>query len=135
MKKLIMILFVAILGGFLFASDSKDLQKEGTVESFYANVEKLLGHNMEKYEQVIIDTTYLYYYNNCQGKWNHEKWDIAVAKAVKMCNNNVAVVAARIGVFGEKLLQTLVVTTEDAIFGVKKWIDSGSQKYIEKYNQ
>ena len=135
MKKQIIILFSVFLLGQLFASGTKDISECGTVETFYLNVEKQLGHNIEKYEKVIIDATYLYYYNNCQGKWIREKWDIAVANAVKLCKNNVAIATAKTGVFGEKLLQTLVVTTEDAISSVQKWIDSGSQKYIEKYNQ
>ena len=50
-----------------------------------------------------------------------------------MCNNPVAVAAAKTGVFGEKLLQTLVVTTEDAISGFNNWIENGSEKYKEKY--
>ena len=117
----------------MFASGAKDVPEWGTVESFNINVENQLGHEIEKYEQVIVDATYLYYYSKCEENWTSEKWDIAITKAVNMCNNPVAVAAAKTGVFGEKLLQTLVVTTEDAISGFNNWIDSGSEKYKEKY--
>ncbi|MBE6351214.1 MAG: hypothetical protein E7062_10795 [Spirochaetaceae bacterium] len=134
MKKKNLIFFYIFMASLLFASGAKDVPEWGTVESFNINVEKQLGHEIEKYEQVIVDATYLYYYGKCEENWTLEKWDIAITKAVNMCNNPVAVAAAKTGVFGEKLLQTLVVTTEDAISGFNNWIENGSEKYKEKYN-
>ena len=134
MKKLNLIFFYIFFVSLLFASSTEDKPEWGNVESFYIYVESQLGHEIEKYEQVIIDTTYLYYYGKWEGNWTSEKWNVAVTKAVNMCNNHVAVAAAKTGVFGEKLLQTLVVTTEDAISGFNNWIDSGSEKYKEKHN-
>ena len=135
MKKIILILLCLLSVGLLFASGSKDMPEWGTVECMYKSVEKELGHNMEKHEQAIIDTTYLYYYNKCSGNWNRETWDIAVDKAIEMCRNKAAVAAAKTGVFGEKLLQTLAVTTEDAASGFNKWIESGSEKFKERHNR
>ena len=135
MKKSILFLFCLLMCDIIFASGAKDIPDWGTPESMYKSVEKELGHDMEKYEQNIIDTTYLYYYNKCNGEWTHENWDFAVAKAVEMCKNNVAIAASKTGVFGEKLLQTLVVTTEDAVSGFNKWINAGSKKYEERHNK
>lgn len=135
MKKIILFLFTMLISALLFASGSKDIPEWGTPESMYRSVEKELGHDMQKYEQNIIDTTYLYYYNQCNGKWTREKWDVAVAKAVELCKNNVAIAASKTGIFGEKLLKTLVVTTEDAVHGFNNWINSGSKKFEERHNQ
>ncbi len=132
MKKIILFFFYIFVVSFLFASGFEYKPEWGSVESFYINIEKELNHKMEKHEQVITDTTYLYYYGKCEGNWTCEIWKVAVTKAVNMCNNPVAVGAAKTGVFGEKLLQTLVVTTEDAISSFNKWIDSGSEKYKNK---
>ena len=74
MKKINLIFFYIFLASLLFASGAKDVPEWGTVESFNINVEKQLGHEIEKYEQVIIDTTYLYYYGKCEGNWTSEKW-------------------------------------------------------------
>lgn len=134
MKKIICILFCLIIANIIFASGTKDIPEWGTPESMYQRVEKELGHDMEKYERNIVDTTYLYFYNKCNGDWTPENWEVAVSKAVEMCKNNVAIVASKTGVFGEKLLQTLAVTTEDAVSGFNKWIDEGSERYREKHN-
>ena len=133
MKKIVLFLCCLLMTGLLFASGAKEIPEWGTPESMYRSVEKELGHDMEKYEQTIIDTTYLYYYNQCKGTWTHEIWDVAVEKAVEMCRNNAAIIAAKTGVFGEKLLKTLVVTTEDAISAFNNWIESGSERYKEKH--
>ena len=135
MKKTILILSCLLISALLFASGAKEIPEWGTPESMYKSVEKELGHNIEKHEQVIIDTTYLYYYKKCNEDWNREIWDVAVTKAVEMCRNNTAIIAAKTGIFGEKLLQTLVVTTENAVSGFNKWIDSGSEEYKERHNQ
>lgn len=134
MRKTILFLCTLLTSALLSASGSKDIPEWGTPESMYRSVEKELGHDMQKYEQNIIDTTYLYYYNQCNGDWTREKWDVAVAKAVELCKNNVAIAASKTGVFGEKLLQTLVVTTEDAVSGFNKWINAGSKKFEERHN-
>lgn len=52
-----------------------------------------------------------------------------VRKTVNMCNNHIAIAVVKAVVFGEKFLQTLVVTTQDAIFVFYNWIDSGIEKY------
>lgn len=135
MRKSILFLCCLLTSAFLFASGNKNIPKWGTPESMYKSVEEQLNHKIEKYEQSIIDTTYLYYYNQCNGNWSREKWDVAVEKAVELCKNNVAIAAAKTGVFGEKLLKTLVVTTEDAVHGFNNWIESGSKKYQKRHNR
>ena len=135
MKKYFFFFCCLLTSAFLFASGNKNILKWGTPESMYKSVEEQLNHKIEKYEQSIIDTTYLYYYNQCNGNWSREKWDVAVEKAVELCKNNVAIAAAKTGVFGEKLLKTLVVTTEDAIHGFNNWIESGSKKYQKRHNR
>lgn len=134
MKKTIFVICVLFMAVQLFSYGSKEIPDWGTVESMNKSVEKQLGHELEKYEQTIIDTTYLYYYNKCEGEWTREIWDIAVDKAVVMCRNNIAIAAAKTGVFGEKLLQTLIVTAEDIVSGISNWIESGSEKYNERHN-
>ncbi len=124
-------MFIAIQ---LFAYGTKEeIPEWGTVESMYENVEKQLGHEIEKYEKTIIDTTYLYFYNKCEGKWNHEFWDIAVSKATEICRNPIAIAAAKTGIFGEKLLKTLVVTAEDIVSGFNNWIESGAEEYQNRH--
>lgn len=135
MKKTFLILLCLLLVTPLFASDTKGIPNWATPEKMYKNVEKELKHEIKQYEKTIIDTTYLYYYNKCERKWNRKIWKEAVTKAVEMCKNNVAIVAAKTGVFGEKLLQTLAVTAEDGVSGFNKWIESGSQKFKERHNQ
>ncbi len=135
MKKASFILFCLLLFTPLFASTIKEIPNWATPEKMYKNVEKELKHEIRKYEKTIIDTTYLSYYNKCERNWNRKIWKEAVTKAVEMCKNNVAIAAAKTGVFGEKLLQTLAVTAEVAVSGFNKWIESGSQKFEERHNQ
>ncbi len=123
-------MFIAIQ---LFAYGSKEDIPEWTVESMYENVAKQLGHDIEKHEKTIIDATYLYYYNKCKGKWSNELWVVAVDKTVEICKNPIAIVAAKAGVFGEKLLQTLVVTAEDMVSGFNNWIESGAEEYQNRH--
>ena len=134
MKKVTLIISALFLVAEIFAFGTKEIPNWATTESMYENVKKQLDHDLEKYEQIIIDTTYLYYYNKCNGNWTDEIWNVAVAKAVSMCRNNIAVAAAKSGVFGEKLLRTLAVTAEDAVSGFNNWIESGSQKFEERHN-
>ena len=135
MRKLFfMTLFMFIGIQLLFASGAKEeIPEWGTVESMYENVGNQLGHEIEKHEKTIIDTTYLYYYNKCKGKWSRELWDVAVSKAVEICKNPIAIAAAKAGVFGEKLLQTLVVTAEDMVSGFNNWIESGAAEYQNRH--
>lgn len=135
MKKTFLILLCLLLVTPLFASDTKEIPNWATPEKMYKNVEKELKHEIRNYERTIIDTTYLYYYNKCERNWNRKIWKEAVSKAVEMCRNDVAVAAAKTGVFGEKLLKTLAVTAEDAVSGFNNWIESGSQKFEERHNQ
>lgn len=135
MKKASFILFCLLLFTPLFASDTKEIPNWAIPEKMYKNVEKELKHEIRNYERTIIDTTYLYYYNKCERNWNRKIWKEAVSKAVEMCRNDVAVAAAKTGVFGEKLLKTLAVTAEDAVSGFNNWIESGSQKFEERHNQ
>lgn len=134
MKKSILILLCILLVVPLFSSDKNDIPSWATPDSMYKKVEKELKHEIKKYEKTIIDTTYLYYYNKCERNWNRKIWKEAVTKAVEMCKNDVAVAAAKTGLFGEKLLKTLAVTAEDAVSGFNNWIDSGSQKFEERHN-
>ena len=113
----------------LFAFNSK----KATVDKMYKEVQKELGHKIEKYEQNIIDATYLYYYKKCEGNWTQKIWDIAVDKSVEMCNNKAAVAASKTGNFGEKFLQSLIVTTENLFEGFNNWIESGSEEYNKRH--
>ncbi len=127
------ILFAAILmAAQLFASGTKDTSNEMTIDNMYVQVQKRLGHTIEKYEKNIIDTTYLYYNEKCDGKWTQELWDTAVNKAVELCHNKAAITASKAGNFGEKLLQALIVTTEDIVNGFNNWVENGSEEYKER---
>ena len=134
MKKSILFFFCLLLVASLFSSDKKDIPSWATPNSMYKKVEKELKHDIKNYEKTIIDTTYLYYYNKCERNWDRKIWKEAVAKAVEMCRNDVAIAAAKTGIFGEKLLKTLVVTPEDAMSSFNNWIESGSQKFEERHN-
>ena len=129
MKKLIALFSILLLAAQLFAFNAK----KATVDKMYKEVQKELGHKIEKYEQNIIDTTYLYYYKKCNGNWTQDTWNIAVDKSVEMCNNKTAVAASKAGDFGEKFLQSLIVTTEDLFKGFNNWIESGSNEYKERH--
>lgn len=129
MKKRIAIFSILLMAAQLFAFNSK----KATVDKMYKEVQKELGHKIEKYEQNIIDTTYLYYYKKCEGNWTQKIWDIAVDKSVEMCNNKAAVAASKTGNFGEKFLQSLIVTTENLFEGFNNWIESGSEEYNKRH--
>ena len=137
MKKTIMKVILAFcflcLATQLFAFGVKEPSNWATVENFHSEVQKKLGHELEKYELNIIDTTYLYYYGKCEQNWTLEMWNTAVEKSVELCKNPAAVTASKAGVFGEKLLQTLVVTTEDIVSGLNNWLESGSEEYKKRH--
>lgn len=135
MKKIFILFCILFVTVQLPAIEVKSEQAWGAVETMYLSVQNQLEHDIRDYEKVIIDTTYLHYFNKCNGVWTREIWDEAVNKSVEMCRNNAAVAAAKSGVFGEKLLQTLAVTAEDALSGFNKWIQSGSEKFKERHNR
>ena len=129
MKRIFVVFGIFLMAVQLFAFNAK----KATVDKLYKDVQKELGHKIEKYEQNIIDTTYLYYYKKCNGNWTKEIWELTVDKSVEMCNNKAAVAASKTGDFGEKLLQTLIVTTEDLFKCFNDWIESGSEEYKERH--
>lgn len=128
MRKLLLTLFIIAFGTQLFAYNKLNT----SVEMMYKDVGHKLNHKVEKYEQTIIDTTYLYYYKQFNGKWDKETWNIAVDKCVELCNNKAAVTASKAGNFGEKFLQALIVTGEDAWKGLNKWVDEKSKEYEKR---
>ncbi|MCR4714551.1 MAG: hypothetical protein K5751_09285 [Treponemataceae bacterium] len=107
--------------------------KKATVDNLYYLVQNELGHKIEKYEQNIIDSTYLYYYQKCSGKWTKELWEETVDKSVELCNNKAAIAASKTGDFGEKFLQSLIVTTEDAFTGFGNWLNKNSKEYENRH--
>jgi len=129
MKKQFSIFLVIFMAVQLFAFNAK----KATVNNMYKEVQKELGHKIEKYEQNIIDTTYLYYYKKCDGNWTKDTWELAVDKSVEMCQNKAAITASKAGNFGEKFLQSLIVTTEDLFSGFNKWIEKGSEEYKDRH--
>ena len=133
MKRIIVIFLVFLMIAPLYASGGKEVTNETSVEKMYELVQKELGHKLEKYEKTIIDTTYLYYYSKCDGNWNSEIWTIAVDKSVELCQNTIAIAASKTGNFGEKLLQTLIVTTEDVFSAIGNWIENGSEEYKKRH--
>ncbi|MCR4938723.1 MAG: hypothetical protein K5930_01280 [Treponemataceae bacterium] len=129
MKRIFTIFTLALVTFQLFAFNSK----KTTVNDMYEEVQKQLGHYIEKYEQNIIDTTYLYYYQECGGKWTKEIWEKAVDKSVDFCRDKVAVAASKAGDFGEKFLQSIIVTTEDLFSGFNNWLNKKSEEYKRRH--
>lgn len=125
MKKFFLSLLVILFSCQLFAYNRFNT----SVDMMYKDVSQKLNHQIEKYEQNIIDTTYLYYNKQCNGKWDKETWNLAVEKCVNLCNNKAAVAASKAGDFGEKLLQALIVTGEDAWKSFNKWVDEKSKEF------
>ena len=131
---LLLTLFIsAFLCEAVFAAGSGETKvpRKYRIEAYTKAVEKELGHKSESYEQSIINTAYSYYSSQCENKWDKESWKQAVAKAVELCRNKVAVAAAKAGEFGEKLLKALVSATKDAVDSVNNWLDKKSQEYDE----
>ena len=112
---LILTFFASVFAAQLFAERQYDVPRKYDPEHFEKAVQKELGHKVEPYEQSIIQTTYFYYYEKNEKTWTKTVWKEAVTKTVELCNNKVAVAAAKAGKFGEKVLQAIAVTTEDAI--------------------
>lgn len=128
MKKIILMLLAITIGAQIYAYNRFNT----SVDAMYRDVEKQLNHKTEKYERNIIDTTYLYYNKQCEGKWDKVNWNIAVDKCVELCNNKAAVTASKAGDFGEKFLQAVIVTTEDAWKGFNNWVNKKSKEYEKR---
>lgn len=92
-------------------------------------IERKLGHRLDQNEKAIVDATYLWYQKKCDGKWDREKFDIAVEKGTENCRNDAMIAAAKAGKFGEKLLKALIVSAGDAVDAVSEWIDTNSERY------
>lgn len=128
MKKCIAILLFLVINVSLFAYNKNDT----TVEAMYSDVEKDLGHKIQKYEQNIVDVTYLYYYTQNNKKWTRKTWNSTVDKCVELCNDNTAVIAAKAGNFGENLLKSLIVTSKKAWKGFSNWVNTTAEEYDEE---
>lgn len=128
MKKLLSTFAVLTICSTLFAYNPKNT----SVERMYNDVSKSLKHKIEKYEQNIIDATYLYYYRQCCGDWTESIWNNAVSKSVSLCRNPAAVTASKAGNFGEKFLQAVIVTAEDAFHGARSWLNNKSSEYEKR---
>ena len=129
MKKIISVLVIVLLAAQVFAFNAC----KSAPENMHEEVQNRLGHKIEKYEQTIIDTTYLYYYKKCDWNWTEEIWNTAVEKSVELCQNKIAIAASKAGEFGEKLLQSLIVTTEDVISGISNWLNTQSEEYKKRH--
>lgn len=129
MKKSISLFAIIFMITQLFAFNAR----KATIDNLYKQVQQELGHNIQKYEQNIIDSTYLYYYKKCNGAWTKELWETTVNKSVELCNNKKAVAASKAGDFGEKFLQSLIVTTEDAFSGFNNWLNKNSEEYKKRH--
>jgi len=129
MKKVLLFFVIMLMASQVFGFSAR----KSTTKDMYEEVQEQLGHKIEKFEQNIIDTIYLYYYKKCDWNWTEEMWETAVDKAAELCQNKVAVAAAKAGVFGEKLLQSLIVTTEDVVSGINNWLNNKSEEYKKRH--
>lgn len=129
MKKMFLFFVLVLMTYQLFAFNIL----KSTPEDMHEQVQEKLGHKIEKYEQNIIDTTYLYYFKKCDWIWTEEMWKTAVDKATELCQNKIAVAASKAGDFGEKLLQSLIVTTEDVVSGISNWLNKQSEEYKRRH--
>lgn len=129
MKRVFCFFVIVLMASQLFAFNAR----KTTVEDMYEEIQSKFGHEIEKYEQNIIDITYLYYFKKCEWNWTKETWEIAVNKSVELCHNNIAIAASKIGEFGEKLLQSLIVTTEDIFSGIGNWLNRQSEEYKRRH--
>lgn len=125
----IMILSFVLMEAAMFAGEEKDVPRKYRLAAYTKAVEKKLGHKSEDFEKSIINTTYTYYANTCQNNWDKEAWQEAVAKAVELCRNKIAIAAAKAGEFGEKFLKALIQSTKEATNSISDWLDQKSQEY------
>lgn len=107
--------------------------KKATVENMYSEVERKLGHKMEAMEKTVVNSTYFYYKNKCEDGWSKDAWDAAVEKSVNVCQSKAFKTAAKAGNVGEKLIQSLIVSTEDGLQSAGKWIDKQSKEYEKRH--
>ena len=126
---IIMMLSFIMMEAAVFASGQNDVPRKYRLASYAKAVEKELGHKTEDFEKSIINVTYTYYGNACQNNWDKESWKEAVAKAVELCRNKIAVAAAKAGEFGEKLLKALIQSGKEATNSISDWLDQKSQEY------
>ena len=126
---LIMIISFVMMEAAVFAVEQNDVPRKYRLAAYTKAVEKELGHKTEAFEQSIINTTYNYYANDCQNDWDKESWQEAVAKAVELCRNKIAIAAAKAGEFGEKFLKALIQSTKEATNSISDWLDQKSQEY------
>lgn len=132
MKRIFVILFLLSVSCVsLFARSRPIGLKQYSIEHFYYDVETQLGHQLRQYEVDICDTVYLYYYKK-DGSWK-SKWDVAVLRAADTCLDKRATTLAKTGEFGEKMLQSIIVTTENVGRGFLNWINSGSKEYEKRH--
>ncbi len=125
----IMILSFVLMEAAVFANEQNDVPRKYRLAAYTKAVEKELGHKTEDFEKSIINVTYSYYGNACQNNWDKESWKEAVAKAVELCRNKIAVAAAKAGEFGEKLLKALIQSGKEATNSISDWLDQKSQEY------
>lgn len=125
----ILILVSALNAVQIFAGGKHDDVQKYDSEHFEKAVQKILQHKIEPYEQSIIETTYLYYYEKNEHVWTKTSWEGAVSKAAELCNDRIAVAAAKAGKFGEKVLKAIIVTTEDALNSLNRWVEDKSSEY------
>ncbi|MCR4733602.1 MAG: hypothetical protein K5829_01160 [Treponema sp.] len=132
-KKIFTLLMLFGLVSALFAGDYDSVPRKYQPSKFTKAVEKKLGHKCESFEQAIVDSSYLYYFEQSKKEWTKESWNEAVEKASEMCTNKAAIAAAKAGKFGEKFIKAFVVSVEDAASSFSKWLDEKSTEY-EKRN-
>lgn len=126
---IIMMLSFIMMEAAVFASGQNDVPRKYRLAAYTKAVEKELGHKTQDFEKSIINVTYTYYGNACQNNWDKESWKEAVAKAVELCRNKIAVAAAKAGEFGEKLLKALIQSGKEATNSISDWLDQKSQEY------
>ncbi len=134
-KKTVVLFLLVTFVSALFAADYSSVPKKYQPAKFTKAVEKQLGHKAEAYEQIIIDSSYEYYFNESEKKWTKESWQEAVSNAVELCSNKAAIAAAKAGKFGEKFLKAFAVTMEDAANSFGKWLEEKSEEYDKRQKQ
>lgn len=133
MKKIISLFAVLIL--FTSSLTAASLFHRYDEKHFNKAVQQLLEHKIESYEQNIIDTTYLYYYEKCNKEWTKDMWEKAVEKAYNLCCNKAAVAASKAGEAGEKLLKAIIVSMEDVADSVSNWLNEKSSEYDRRSSE
>lgn len=127
MKKIISVLAIIFTGAFIFASGAKD--NIYSPSSYFSAISRNLGHNLNENEQVIADTAYLYYYKKFDNSWDNANFDYSVEKGTDLCLNKAALLAAKMGLFGENFIQATIVTVGDAKKDFNKWLKYNSERY------